>query len=134
MAGDGVTQLPLYHEDRACTAPTAARVFDAFADVRRHRLTRDAQHVRTFEPQLTPLQHQLLELLDVPERAYPSTPSRPRPPRTADRGRILTSRSAERELYRFLGCSRKRCQARSRSRLGTSDLLHHPVVAVGLTE
>jgi hypothetical protein len=33
--------------------------------------------VQTFEPQLTRLQHQMLELLDVPERAYLSTPRAP---------------------------------------------------------
>ncbi len=75
MARDGVAQLPLYHEDRACTAPTAARIFDHFADVHRHHLTQDGQHAQTFQPQLTPLQHQLLDLLDVPASAYASTPS-----------------------------------------------------------
>lgn len=76
MAHNAVTELPLYHENRSCTAPTAARVFDTFADIRRHHLTRDGKPVQTFEPQLTPLQRQLLELLSTPENAYLSTPPR----------------------------------------------------------
>jgi len=70
MAREQIAELPLYHEDRSCAAPTAARIFDAFAGLRRHHLTRDGQLVQTFEPQLTPLQRQLLELLGVPESAY----------------------------------------------------------------
>ena len=70
MTRQGVAELPLYHEDRPCTAPTAARVFDHFADIQRHHLTRDAQRIQTFEPQLTPLQQQLLDLLHTPESAY----------------------------------------------------------------
>ena len=75
MTREHVTELPLYHEDRACTAPTAARVFDHFADVQRHHLTRETEHIQVFEPQLTPLQTQLLDLLNIPADAYPSTPN-----------------------------------------------------------
>jgi len=74
MTRQSVAELPLYHEDRSCTAPTAARVFDHFADIQRHHLTRDQQHVQIFQPQLTPLQQQLLDLLDVPASAYLTTP------------------------------------------------------------
>jgi quinol monooxygenase YgiN len=75
MTRENIPELPLYHEDRSCSAPTAARIFDHFADIRRHHLIRDAQHVQTFEPQLTPLQRQLLDLLDMPANAYTTTPS-----------------------------------------------------------
>jgi len=74
MNRESVAELPLYHEDRCCTAPTAARVFDHFADVQRHHLTRDQQHIQVFEPELTPLQQQLLDLLSVPASAYLTTP------------------------------------------------------------
>ncbi len=74
MIRHDVAELPLYHENRSCTAPTAARVFDHFADVQRHHLTREHQHIQVFEPQLTPLQQQLLDLLDVPASAYLTTP------------------------------------------------------------
>jgi len=69
MTRDNVAQLPLYHEDRACSAPTAARAFDAFADVQRHQLIRDGQHIQTFQPQLSTLQSQLLQLLGIPHHA-----------------------------------------------------------------
>jgi transposase len=72
MTRQQITELPLYPEDRACTAPTATRVFDHLAQIQRHHLTRDGQTVQTFEPQLTPLQAQLLDLLDVPASAYTS--------------------------------------------------------------
>ncbi len=76
MRREGVCELPLYHEQRACTAPTAARVFDAFAELQRHHLTRDGRHVQTFNPQLTDLQRQLLDLLGIPASAYAADPTR----------------------------------------------------------
>ena len=76
MTRQDIPELALYHEQRACTAPTAARIFDAFTDVQRHHLTRDGQRIQTFDPQLTPLQHQLLELLGVPASAYTTDPDR----------------------------------------------------------
>ncbi|MDQ3631839.1 MAG: hypothetical protein M3417_11350 [Actinomycetota bacterium] len=74
MTREQITQLPLYPEDRSCTAPTATRVFDHLAGLQRHHLTRDGQTVQTFEPQLTPLQAQLLHLLDVPATVYTQQP------------------------------------------------------------
>jgi hypothetical protein len=82
MTREQITDLPLYHEDRSCTAPTAARVFDHLAPIQRHHLTRDRHTVQTFEPQLTPLQTQLLDLLAEPDRAHGG---RIRPPRRAER-------------------------------------------------
>jgi transposase len=73
MTREQITDLPIYPEDRACTAPTAARVFDHLAPLQRHHLTRDRHTVQTFEPQLTPLQAQLLDLLGVPGSAYTSS-------------------------------------------------------------
>jgi transposase len=76
MTRDGISELALYHEQRACTAPTAALTFEHFTDVQRHQLTRDDQHIQTFDPQLTPTQHQLLKLLGIPASAYTSEPLR----------------------------------------------------------
>jgi transposase len=73
MTREQITELPLYPEDRSCTAPTAARVFDHLAPLQRHHLTHDHQTVQTFEPKLNPLQATLLDLLDVPHTAYTST-------------------------------------------------------------
>ncbi|MGA2166552.1 MAG: hypothetical protein ABSH36_19090 [Solirubrobacteraceae bacterium] len=74
MTHQQITDLPLYPEDRSCTAPTATRVFDHLAPIQRHHLTRDRHTVQTFEPQLTPPQAQLLDLLAVPASAYTSQP------------------------------------------------------------
>jgi transposase len=76
MTRENIPELALYHEQRACTAPTAARTLDAFADVQRHHLTRDSERIQTFDPQLTPLQQRLLELLGVPVVAYTTDPDR----------------------------------------------------------
>ncbi len=70
MTREQITDLPIYPEDRSCTAPTAARVFDHLAPLQRHHLIRDRHTVQTFEPQLTALQAQLLDLLAVPTTAY----------------------------------------------------------------
>ncbi len=73
MAREQITDLPLYPEDRSCTAPTAARVFDHLAPLQRHHLIRDGHEiVQAFHPQLTPLQAQLLALLGVPASTYTS--------------------------------------------------------------
>jgi transposase len=69
-----ITDPPLYPEDRSCTAPTAARVFDHLAQIQRHHLIRDGHNVQTFEPQPTPPQAQLPDLLNVPATAYTSHP------------------------------------------------------------
>ncbi len=74
MTRQQITDLPLYPEERSCTAPTAARVFDHLAPLQRHHPIREAHPVQTFQPQLTPLQAQLLHLLDVPATAYASHP------------------------------------------------------------
>ncbi|WP_249020019.1 hypothetical protein [Conexibacter sp. S30A1] len=74
MARREIRELPLYHEQRACTAPTTARVYEQFASVQRHQLTSQGQHLKTFDPKLTELQQQLLNLLDVPASAYTSGP------------------------------------------------------------
>ena len=74
MARREIRELPLYHEQRACTAPTTARVYEQFASVQRHQLTSHGQHLKTFDPELTQLQQQLLNLLDVHASAYTSSP------------------------------------------------------------
>jgi transposase len=70
MTRERIDELPLYPERRACSQPTAARTLELFTDLTRHHLTRHGHHIQTFAPQLTPLQAQLLELLDIPATAY----------------------------------------------------------------
>lgn len=64
--------IPLYPELRACSAPSAHRVLGIFANVSRHGLSINGQAVKTFDPELNPLQLQVLDLLGVPRSAYSS--------------------------------------------------------------
>lgn len=73
MTRENVPELPLYHEGRASKAPTAARVFDLFADAARHHLNDAGQIVQTFEPDLNDLQRQILDLLGLSASTYLST-------------------------------------------------------------
>jgi transposase len=71
MAEQGLTELSLYPEDRGCAAPTTARILEIFTGVARHQLTApDGTVLRTFHPELTDLQRQVLDLLDIPTSVY----------------------------------------------------------------
>jgi len=70
MTRDNVPELALYHEGRASRAPTAARVFDLYSDTTRNHLTSAGQTIQVFEPDLTPLQRHVLDLLGIPASAY----------------------------------------------------------------
>ena len=71
MTAAGLTELSLYPEDRGCTAPTTARILEIFAGVARHELAApDGTTLRTFHPELTDLQRQVLDLLDIPTAVY----------------------------------------------------------------
>jgi transposase len=71
MAEQGLTELSLYPEDRGCAAPTTARILEIFTGVARHQLTApDGTVLRTFHPELTDLQRQVLDLLDIPTSLY----------------------------------------------------------------
>ena len=71
MADRGITELPLYPEDRACPAPSAERIFEVFAGCsRQHLLDAHGELIQTFSPELNSLQRQLLNLLGVPAARY----------------------------------------------------------------
>jgi transposase len=70
MREANTADIPLYPELRACPSPTTERILEIFADVTRHELHRDGQLIQTFEPHLTPLQQQVLKLLNVPTTTY----------------------------------------------------------------
>lgn len=71
MATADTQALPLYPEDRACTAPSSARTLEIFADITRHHLHDDnGQRIQTFQPTLTPLQSQILDLLGINHNTY----------------------------------------------------------------
>jgi transposase len=71
MTQAGLDELSLYPEDRGCAAPTTARILEIFTGVARHELTTpDGTVLRTFHPELTDLQQQVLDLLDIPTSVY----------------------------------------------------------------
>jgi len=70
MAAGEISELPLYPEERATRRPTAEQVFRLFSLAQRHTLFDAGTQVRVFHPELTDLQLQVLELLEVPSRAY----------------------------------------------------------------
>ena len=73
MVREGLKSLPLYSEDRACCAPTTDKVLKVFEEVQIHHLLTSGAEVQLFLPQLTPLQHQLLQLMSVDEALYTET-------------------------------------------------------------
>lgn len=70
MQRAGVTELPLYPEERRCLRPTAEQVFRLFALAARNVLILAGQDVRVLGPELTDLQRQVLHLMGVPLSAY----------------------------------------------------------------
>ena len=70
MEDNHVNEIPVYPEARECKAPTAERVFNIFEHVQVHNLLANGRRIRTFQPQLTQLQRQLLELLGVSPLSY----------------------------------------------------------------
>jgi transposase len=70
MVTNGAPAIPLYPEERACTAPSSSRVLEIFTGIARHQLMRDEEIIQVFQPSLDPLQGQVLGLLGVPPSAY----------------------------------------------------------------
>jgi len=66
MQTTDIPELPLYPEERATKRPTAEQVFRLFSFAQRHTLAEDGQPLRTFHPELTALQQQIPDLLEVP--------------------------------------------------------------------
>jgi hypothetical protein len=66
----GLTGIPFYPELRNCPAPSAERILEIFTGIQRHHLIHDDTIVQTFEPAVTPLQQQVLDLLRVPTSVY----------------------------------------------------------------
>jgi transposase len=70
MKREGVESLPLYPEGRACRYPTARRVFDVFEPVQRHVVHLPDGSEEVLVTELTPLQRQILRLLDLDPSRY----------------------------------------------------------------
>lgn len=70
MTTAGITDLPLYYEDRACKSPTAARVLDLLDPLARTFVFHHDSVLAAQEPTLDPLQQHMLSLLGVPTNPY----------------------------------------------------------------
>lgn len=67
----GIKRLPLYPEERACAAPTTERLFELFADLRRHRLVDETGCVhQRFYDKLTEPQRAVLQLFNISSQQY----------------------------------------------------------------
>ena len=70
MAAAALNHIPLYPEFRDCTAPSTERILEIFTNLTRHQLHHDGVLVKTFEPELSTQQQQVLDLLGVAPTAY----------------------------------------------------------------
>ena len=70
MTREKLQQLPLYPEERECQAPSTERILDTFAPLQRHRLRNKARLVQIFEPELSDLHQQILQLLRLPASVF----------------------------------------------------------------
>jgi len=71
MQDKEIKSLPLYPEARDCTAPTMARIIDVFANLQRHILSSCAKiAVQRFDPQLTKLQKDIIDLFGISPRSF----------------------------------------------------------------
>lgn len=60
-----LTKIKLYPEFRDCTSPSTERILEIFATLSRHQLHHNGVLVKTFHPELTAQQQQILELMNV---------------------------------------------------------------------
>lgn len=70
MKDQRVSDLPLYPEGRASTRPTTRRTLDVFENIQRHTLQRRNSAAESLVTELSPLQRQLLTLLNVSPKNY----------------------------------------------------------------
>ena len=70
MLREKIDQLPLYPEERECRAPSTERILDLFAPLQRHRLRKNGGLIQIFEPDLSELQKQILDLLNLPASIF----------------------------------------------------------------
>jgi transposase len=72
MKAEELKSIPLYPESRECPSPSTPRILEIFNDARRDHLVNDGRVVKDFDPELSPLCQQVLELLHVPSSVYAS--------------------------------------------------------------
>ncbi len=59
---------------RLCTAPSTERILEIFAPVTRHHLHHNGVPVKTFQPELTTQQLQVLDLMSIAPSVYTQLP------------------------------------------------------------
>jgi hypothetical protein len=69
MARRRIERLPILPEGRLTPTPTTARILETFSDVAWYEFERDEDRV-VFPVKLTPLQQDLLKLLEMDVSAY----------------------------------------------------------------
>lgn len=74
MADAHTHDIPLYPELRACPSPSAERILEIFAPLTQDELHHNDEYVKTFVPELTDLQIQVLNLLSIPTTTYTARP------------------------------------------------------------
>ena len=77
MRDAGLAELALYPEGRACKAPTTARVIEIFEPLCAHELVENGEILKRYDPELSKLHHQILDLLDEPVAAYQAARTTP---------------------------------------------------------
>src|SRR5665811_808288 len=77
MRDDGLAELPLYPEGRACKGPTAARVIEIFEPLCAHELVHNGEALKRYDPELSKLHRQILDLLKVQAAAYQAARTTP---------------------------------------------------------
>ena len=70
MRRAALDNIALYPEFRDCPAPSTERILEIFAPTTRHHLYQHGVLTKTFEPQLTAQQLQVLQLLQLPAANY----------------------------------------------------------------
>ncbi len=65
-----LTKIRLYPEFRNCTSPSTERILEIFATLNRHQLHHHGVPIKTFHPELTAQQEQVLELMNLAPSAY----------------------------------------------------------------
>ena len=63
-------KIRLYPEFRNCTSPSTERILEIFATLSRHQLHHDGVLVKTFHPELTSQQEQVLKLMNLAPGVY----------------------------------------------------------------
>jgi transposase len=65
-----LTKIRIYPEFRNCTTPSTERILEIFSTVSRHQLHHDGALMKTFHPELTAQQEQVLELMNLAPGVY----------------------------------------------------------------